>query len=425
MNGIEKTLRDTLAKLENPDTKTRQKLYDTTESILSRSLEPFMQTRPEMVAERLQSLKDLTGILEQEYNLEIPVIETPQDASFSIPSVVPPVAEIPQVEALRVAEPIQPVQSVHTPLSPEVQSDPPLTSQVDVQWPDSSVQSSVQDQSVPDIFVEKERAVAPEETISSDANMPDVLEELKVLPPVEAKPASDKKLDRKLRSREKREKRRRRGSLLDKVAGSIVSVIFIVFLFGGVWLFSNSEYYQLFLDWRNDGKTVNAEEQVADKDFVPKPLTSEGEQSGNWVEIFGYQDVENVRGRGEVLVETIDDNGDGGVRITSVTSSESGEAQVPLDATKLQSLASRKFIIALSMFAERPTQIYIKSLFKNGVETDRRRFQLNGGINNVMLEMDMTGVKSFDPTPHIAVNSDITGGGLSVDLYDVRYQIIE
>lgn len=414
MNGIEKTLRDTLAKLENPDAKTRQKLYDTTETILRRSLEPFLQSRPEIVAERLQNLKDVIVVLEQEYNFEVPVVETPKDASFSIPNVVPPIADAPQVEELTVPEPVQPENA---PVSPEVQPNSAVTSNVEVQWPDSSVHPSAQERSVPDISVEQ--------NLKTDTDAPHVSDEMKIQPPVAAKPVSDKKTDRRLRSREKREKRRRRGSLLETIAGSIVSVIFIVFLFGGIWLFSNSEYYQLFLDWRNDGKTVNAEEQIADKDFIPKPLTSGGDQSDNWVEIFGYQDVDNVRGRGEVLVETVGEGGDGGVRITSVNSSEFGEAQVPLDANKLQSLTSRKFVIALSMFVERPTQIYIKSLLKNGVETDRRRFQLNGGLNNVMLEMDMTGVANFDPTPHIALNSDITGGGRSVELYDVRYQIIE
>lgn len=423
MNGIEKTLRDTLAKLENPDARTRQKLYDTTESILRRSLEPFMQSRPELATERLQGLKDIIILIEHEYSLEVPVVDTPQEASFSIQNVAPSVVQANKVEELPVVEPVRPINTVAATTSPQVHVDP-VISDAKVHWPDANVQPPVREQSAPHISVEKERAL-PTEQVSSDKITPLAPDELKVQPSADPKPTTDKKADLKLHSKQKREKRRRRGSLLETIASSIVSVILIVFLLGGIWLFSNSEYYQLFLDWRNDGKIVNSEEQISDKDFIPKPLTSEGEQSGNWVEIFGYQDVNNVRGRGEVLVETIGDRGEGGVRITSVNSSEFGEAQVLLDANKLQSLTSRKFAIALSVFVEQPTQIYIKCLLKNGVETDRRRFQLNGGLNNVMLEMDMTSVTSFDPTPHIAVNSDITGGGRPIELYDVRYQIIE
>lgn len=380
-----------------------------------------MQSRPELAVERLQNLDDIIVVIEQEYNPDTSIGGARQEASFSIPNVVLSVSEAPKVEELRVAEP---VPSVNAPISPEVQLDPVIL-EAAVLWPDVNVQHPAQEQLIPNISVEKERVAATEPNFSSVTHTQDVSDELKIHPPVDANPTSDKKTDHKLRSKEKREKRRRRGSLLETIAGSVVSVIFIVFLFGGIWLFSNSEYYQLFLDWRSDGKPVNAEEQVADKEFIPKPLTSEGEHLDNWVEVFGYQDADNVRGRGEVLVETIDDSGDGGVRITSVNSSEFGEAQVPLDANKLQSLTSHKFAFALSMFVDNPTQIYIKCLLKNGVETDRRRFQLHAGLNNVILEMDMTGVTNFDPTPHISVNSDITGGGRSVDLYDVRYQIIE
>lgn len=421
MNGIEKTLRDTLAKLENPDANTRQKLYDTTQSILRRSLEPFTQSRPELVTQRLQGLKDIIVVIEREYNPTDPDGKTPEDPSFSIPNVVPPVVETPRVEVLGSAEAVQPVNA---PVSPKIHLDP-VMSETSSDWPDANVQPSAQEQIVPDISVGRERAVATEPSVYADKNAPDTSEVVTTQPSMDSKSTSDKKADRKLRSQEKREKRRRSGSLLDTIAGSIVFVIFTIFLCGGIWLFSNSEYYQLFVDWRNGGTTINSEEQVADKDFVPKPLTSEGEQTENWIEIFGYQDVANVRGRGEVLVETVGDGRDGGVRITSVNASEFGEAQIPFDVNKLQSLTSRKFTIALSMFVEDPTQIYIKSLFKNGVETDRRRFQLNGDLNSIILEMDMTAVTNFDPTPHIAINSDITGGGRPVELYDVRYQIIE
>ena len=430
MNGIEKTLRDTLAKLENPDSTTRQKLYDTTEAILRRSLEPFAQSKPEIVAERLQNLQDIIVILEQEYNLKVPLDDLIKDPSFSIPNVAPPITDTANSERSG-AEPFVPqVEPDTSTASPEIHTDlhpleTPSISEPTVPWPESNVQAPTQNQSAPHVSVERSHIEVSEKSIDIDRPPSDTPDELKVEPVVAASSASDNKADRKLRKKERREKRRRRGSLLDLVAGSIVSVVFIIFLFGGIWLFSNSEYYQLFLDWRNGDNLENSEEQVADKDFIPKPLTSEGDQLDSWTEIFGYQDVENVRGRGEALVETIDDGGDGGVRITSVNSSEFGEAQIPLDTDKLKAATSQKFAIALSIFAESPTQIYVKCQLKNGIETDRRRFQLNGGLNNVMLEMDMTGVASFDPAPHIALNSDITGGGRSIDLYDVRYQIIE
>lgn len=433
MNGIEKTLRDTLAKLENPDVKTRKKLYDTTESILRKSLEQFALSRPDVITERLQDLKNIIIAIEQEYNRDIPaVVPAPNDASLTIPpvlpSVAPPVAKAPEVDA---------------PTTRQAPTEP-VMSQASVQWPQVNERSQVQEQSVPDITPERERALTNEQ-IKLDTDIPDVSDELKIQPPVtpnpidakpvdakpvdpepiDPKPISSKSADIKQARNDSREKRRRRGGILETIAGSIVSVILIIFLFGGIWVFSNSEYYQLFLDWRNGGSSVTTQEQVADKDFIPKPLKSDGDQSGNWVEVFDFQDIENVRGRGEVLVETIGDGSDAGVRITSVNSSEFGEAQVILDADKLQSLTSHKFAIALSVFVENPTQIYIKPLLKNGVGSDRRRFQLNGGLNNVMLEMDMRAVSNFDPVPHLAVNSDITGAGHSIELYDVRYQIIE
>jgi len=67
LQGIEKTLRDTLTKLGSPNEVTRLKLYKATETILERSLSPYFETQPDMVTARRSQLREIIGKLEDEY----------------------------------------------------------------------------------------------------------------------------------------------------------------------------------------------------------------------------------------------------------------------------------------------------------------------------------------------------------------------
>lgn len=429
MQGIEKTLRDTLSKLGNPDEGTRLKLYKATENILARSLAPYAESQPDMVAARNVQLHDIVTKLEDEYKAAAPL---------SAPAPAAP------VHAATIA-PQQPVQTQAR--APEIRADdirstePPSSRAVE--WPDATVQPVVPSQnntSAPEVSLGlSTRKSAPHNKVASQVDNVAAIpaptpaqEPAPITAPVAlAKDEQISKEDRSAVSKEKRQtkkgKRKQRGRILERIAGLIVYAIIFVFVIGGAWLFVESDYYQLFDDWRtgkNDIKT--AEEQAVPEDnFVPKSLNSSADNFDDWVVVFGAEDAGKVRGRGEVLVEQIGNNVKGGVRITSVNSGEFGEALVPLNGQKLQAAASRKFAFAMTMSVDKPTEIYVRCLLKNGVEISRRRFKLDGGQNDVLVDLDMTQVPQFENQPYLAINSDITGGGSSVELYDVRYQVTE
>ncbi|MEP2946419.1 MAG: hypothetical protein ABJN11_04040 [Lentilitoribacter sp.] len=496
MQGIEKTLRDTLGKLESPDEATRIKLYKATETILERSLAPYIESQPEMVAKRREQLIEIVSRLENEYQnpAAAPVLTpvptpSPEQAPTSPQAPAPVAAQVsqsapepsappevsvapepvitsdaPSVEPSRVTpraqssvdfpvvEPQRTPQdltapSVDTPqrVEPVAKAVPPVVSQSNTPVNDAPKVQTPADETVdltsaPEIKPAQRSARSANVAWPDAATHPDRAEaDVSALPAkgvdnvAEAKKSkadlrAEKRAKRLREHEEKRAKKkdnRRRGrSLIDTIAGSIVSVILIVFLIGGAWLFVESEYYELFVEWRNGGPVeVTAEGQVAQDDFIPKVLNESQEQVGDWIEVFGPADADKARGRGEVLVETIGDDNAGGVRITSVNPGEFGEALIPLNGRLLAPAASRKFALALSVSVTEPTQVYVRCLLKSGIEIGRRRFQLGGGRTDVLIDLDMTNVGAFETQPYLAINSDITGGGKSVELYDVRFQV--
>lgn len=501
MQGIEKTLRDTLGKLESPDEATRIKLYKATETILERSLAPYIESQPEMVAKRREQLVEIVSRLENEYQnptvapVLTPVpVPTPPEQVPTTPHAPAPVAtlseapvsqpapepsappevsiapepvitsDVPSVEASRsapsapssvdfpVVEPQRTPQdltapSIDTPqrVEPVAKAVPPVVSQSNTPVNDAPKVQTPADETVdltsaPEIKPAQRSARSANVAWPDAATHPDRAEADVSAPPLkgadngaEAKKSkadlrAEKRAKRLREHEEKRAKKkdnRRRGrSLIDTIAGSIVSVILIVFLIGGAWLFVESEYYELFVEWRNGGPVeVTAEGQVAQDDFIPKVLNESQEQVGDWIEVFSPADADKARGRGEVLVETIGDDDAGGVRITSVNPGEFGEALIPLNGRLLAPAESRKFALALSVSVTEPTQVYVRCLLKSGIEIGRRRFQLGGGRTDVLIDLDMTNVGAFETQPYLAINSDITGGGKSVELYDVRFQV--
>ena len=496
MQGIEKTLRDTLGKLESPDEATRIKLYKATETILERSLAPYIESQPEMVAKRREQLIEIVSRLENEYQnpaaAPVPVpVPTPPEQVPTTPQAPAPVAspvspqpapepsappevsvapepeitpDVPSVEPSRARPPapssvdfpvVEPqsaatnltAPSVDTPqrVEPVAKDVPPVASQSNAPVNDAPKVQTPADETVdltsaPEIKPAQRSARSANVAWPDAATHPDRAEADVPAPPLkgadngaEAKKSKAdlraEKRAKRLREREekrakKKDNRRRGRSLIDTIAGSIVSVILIVFLIGGAWLFVESEYYELFVEWRNGGPAeVTAEGQVAQDDFIPKVLNESQEQVGDWIEVFSPADADKARGRGEVLVETIGDDDAGGVRITSVNPGEFGEALIPLNGRLLAPAASRKFALALSVSVTEPTQVYVRCLLKSGIEIGRRRFQLGGGRTDVLIDLDMTNVGAFETQPYLAINSDITGGGKSVELYDVRFQV--
>ncbi len=510
MQGIEKTLRDTLGKLESPDEATRIKLYKATETILERSLAPYLETQPDMVEARRSQLVEIVTRLENEYKNPTPapapdpildVPEAPQQVSpsnaignqVSQPSAIdensqvpdvsvdypvlqpqetPSISQAPNVDAPNIdgqsveapsveaprKNPSEPPQ-VATPVAPssEPKQVPPSVDPVLAQIDQSEVsapqvkapiddavdltsapeikptQRSTRNSNVawPDAATHPDHPEKPDRTTvfgfdkSGPKSAPDSgSQNEKSKAELRAEKRAKRKRENEQKRAKKKDNRRRGRSLIDTIAGSIVSVILIIFLIGGTWILVESEYFDIFLEWRNGGPLEpTAEEQVAQDDFIPKVLNETAEQEGDWIEVFGPGDADKARGRGEVLVETIGDDDAGGVRITSVNAGEFGEALIPLNGRILAPAASRKFALALSVSVTEPTQVYVRCLLKSGVEIGRRRFQLGGGRTDVLIDLDMTNVGAFETQPYLAINSDITGGGKSVELYDVRFQV--
>lgn len=429
MQEIERTLRDTLRILGDPDAPTRQKLYRTTENIFEKNLLKVADADPQMVAQRRQDLKDLITQVEQDYVQTQALDEGPTDRLGNDP--------------------------IFPDLSPDIKSKTSQSASAhsgDVSWPDNKIDGpdkahsfNAQDQSQtlssapmvaseirPERGYQERGSSAPSPSIdppvAADApkQMTDpasLVSENAQAAPVNSqiKPLKTASVKDKVKTR----KKRKRTGLIDVAAGSVVTVILLAFIAGGAWFIVESEYYDMFLEFREGPATAETSVSTIDQEnFVPRALSPDNNANIDWVTLFGPNDINNVRGRGEALIEAFGSGNQAGVRLISVTQAASSEVIVPLNSRLLNAGIAQNIVLSLSVSADAPTQIYVRAILRDGVEDTRRRFQLDAGQNDILIEMDMKNVPNFNTQPFLAINSDMSGEGKAINLHQVSFQVL-
>lgn len=459
MQEIEKTLRDTLRILGDPDEPMRQKLYKTTEGIFERNLQSVDDADPDLVIRRRQELKDLIARVEKDFlagiTSEKPLFDTPE------PELVP--ERVAERNAPPLDQTMHPVTGFDLLTAPAVAADPNRAQTVEdgssapdlaadiipSQAPLTQTDRFDNPESILDTTPEKSRKIesgfhyaeadlsavqpsmrdqAPIDALSAAPTPPDQPTDQSTGDPTEQAqsdlPANGNDSAQSDGTEHQARKRKKRGHrVLDLIAGSTVSVIVLFFIVGGVWMAFESEYYDMYLEFRDGTNAAVPSANLDDRNFVPRSLTQQGSDTGDWIEVFGAQDMSNVRGRGEALIEQVGTGDTASVRIISASNQEAGEAIVPLNGRLLNSGIARTMILSVSIFSEEPTQIYLRAVIRDGVEDVRRRFQLASGQNDILIELDMTNVPSFNAQPFLAINSDITGAARPLNLSQVLFQV--
>lgn len=443
LQEIEKTLRDTLRILGDPDEPTRQKLYKTTEGIFERNLQKVDDPDPKRVIERKQELKDLIARVENDFLAGV----TSEKPNFNAPeSELLPVAKVPPLDQPK------PTTTSFDPLTAPLVAHPNRTQRAEdgSSAPDGAsdiipslaprIQPNLSDNpgSVLDTAPERPSETEPG-THHAEADLSAVQPSIRdQAPNYDAKNPLDRPADQppseptvtgneaaqSSGNKHEAKKRKKRGHrVLDIIAGSTVSVIVVVFVIGGVWMAFESEYYDMYLEFRDGTNAAVPSANQDDRNFVPRSLTQQGSDTDDWIELFGASDVGAVRGRGEALIEVIGNDELAAVRIISASNQQAGEALVPLNPRALNAGIARKIILSLSIFTEQTTQIYMRAVIRDGVEDIRRRFQLESGQNDILIELDMTNVPSFNAQPFIAINSDIEGNANPISLHQVAFKV--
>ena len=109
------------------------------------------------------------------------------------------------------------------------------------------------------------------------------------------------------------------------------------------------------------------------------------------------------------------------MRVTSADPERGGAVQVSVPPDLLREMAGKTSTVALSLksVSGKPVQIAVECAFATMGGCGRHRFTVSERTD-VLFQVEFDRSLSPSEPGHLIVNSDIAGGGASIDLYAVR-----
>lgn len=172
---------------------------------------------------------------------------------------------------------------------------------------------------------------------------------------------------------------------------------------------------------QRDTSVPNPPATIDSEDFAGLP-SPDGAFSGDWIDVFGPQDLSRVTGRGAAQVDLIDTDNREALRIVSKSAEADGEALFELGPGILQTLGGRQALVAMTLRSatETPTQIYVRCQLPGNGDCGRRRFDVTYEAGDVIFSIDLSASGTGSQPAYLAVNSDVSGAGNGVDVYGIR-----
>lgn len=378
MDGLETAIRNALARSDSADPAARARIYDSARTAVEKSLQKQAST-PDAAAAQRRRVEEVIVAIEAEHAA---AATTPQ-------------AAMPDFDAGHVPEPGG-GEPVHL--------DAP------------TIEPPREDAGAPAIGGLQAR---PEDRLGRSSAPP---------PHAPAGPAGEarrKPGGRRFLSRRPEEpaqqdkRRRRRGAGI----GSLLTQLLLLFIVIGVvlwWISANGGVEQIGRQLADSGVGLLGEEEGSAGLIEPAQRVGAGQFTGNWATVFTAGSAEAVEAGGAATVDTVDEGEEPALRIASVSSGDAGEVRIPLDAEALASAEAGSVLFALTMRAAgEPTQIYLRCDFGGQDTCNRRRFDVNYEITDIVFEADLSSVAG---DAALILNSDIAGEGKAIDLFSIRVQ---
>lgn len=380
VEGLETAIRNALARSDSSDPAARARIYDSARTAVEKSLQK-QASPPDAVAAQRRRVEEVIAAIEAEH---------------AVSAGAGPQATAPDFTAIRAPE---------IGLSEPVRVDAP------------TVEPPHEDAAAPAIGGLQAR---PEDRLGRGSAPAQ---------PVPARPASEaprKSGGRRFLSRrpekpargEDRRRRRRGGGI-----GSLLTQLLLLFIVIAValwWISANGGVEQIGRQLADSGVGMLGEEEGSEGLIAPAQRVGAGQFTGNWATVFTAGSAEAVEVGGSATVETVDEGEQPALRIASISGGDPGEVRIPLDAEALASAGSGPVLFALTMRAAgEPTQIYLRCDFASQDGCNRRRFDVNYEITDIVFEADLSSVAG---DAALILNSDIAGEGKGIDLFSIRVQ---
>ncbi|WEZ84620.1 biotin transporter BioY [Rhizobium sp. 32-5/1] len=382
MSGLETAIRHALDRSDRTSAETRARIYQSARNALEAGL-------------RKQDVHDPEVIAQQRHRLEVIIhaIETQERAALKAEAaiVVPPPVRLDDA-----------VASDDRRQAP-VREDAPLSAHRE---PGEAV-SRTGDDSLDSLRPERLDDAAPAGTATAV--------------PVEAV-AGKRGKERPLPvSAASAKPRRRRGRFLSFV----MVIVTLGAAFGAaLWWAETSGLLKSAAE--RDTSVANPPETVQSEDFDgSQGLTTLGSQSGftgDWIEVFDPAKAAAITPRSRAKAEPVSDEAGPRLRITSSSTDAEGDVLIEVPVAVLEQLSGKTSTVALTVRsgADKPTQFSVECAFASLGDCGRHRFTVND--EKVDMLFKITFDRSLAPSEpgRILINSDVAGGGQSLNLFAIR-----
>jgi hypothetical protein len=377
VSGLETAIRNALERSERHNAEVRARIYQSARNALEAGL-------------RKQEVNDAETIATQRHRLEATIrqIETEERAQVAA-------APVRDVRAEPVAEEwSEPVLRAERDVTPEpaIGADEPRT---DARQPAAASDIGAIRPERADGFARAGDAAAP----ASSAG---------------AGEASDFRPERVAKAR------KRRGRLFS----FLLVVATLVAAFGAVawWLQTSGLLDQLRngADGSRPPATVSGED-FSGEDPLKKALDTQSRFSSDWRAVFSPADTAGLSAGPAGRFETVSTNEGPAVRVTSTNPEREGAVLIEVSPEVMGEMSGKTSTIALTLQSVngKPVQVSVECAFSSMGGCGRHRFTVSERTD-ILFQVEFDRSLSPSEPGRLVLNSDITGGDASVNLYAVR-----
>ena len=166
--------------------------------------------------------------------------------------------------------------------------------------------------------------------------------------------------------------------------------------------------------------TVSGED-FAGEDPIKKALDTQSRFTADWRAVFAPAETAKLSAGAAGRFEAVSTNEGPAVRITSTSPERRGAVEIAVSPDVLGEMGGKTSTIAMTLQAvgDKPVQITVECDFGTMGGCGRHRFTVSERTD-ILFQVEFEGSLSPSEPGHLLLNSDITGGDASVNLYAVR-----
>ncbi|MCA1491129.1 biotin transporter BioY [Ensifer sp. NBAIM29] len=379
MSGLETAIRNALERSDRSNAETRARIYQSARQALENGLQKQQIEDPEIIAKQRHRLEAI-----------IHAIETEERAALKARTTAPPVVSFGegrpgQVKAGGGAAGVE----------PPTRREPAFEGARPAAQADAGLQALRADRDGPMVST---RPAAEETRQAAGAHSTPAASDLGVT--------------------DKRPRKRRRGRLLSFL---MVFTTLAAAAGAAVWWVQTND----LLRPPADTNVANPPPSVETEDFSGAALPTLGEQEGfssDWIEIFTAAEAAAVRPAARARAEPVDDDGGARVRLTSMTVTEDGDVAIEIPADVLSELSGKSSTLALSVKAlpGKATEFAVECDFSTLGACGRHRFTVHDERLEMLFKVSFDRSLAPNSPGRLLINSDVSGGGNSLEVYAIR-----